>query len=335
MIGESLERMIATLPSASGGMQPTHNLAANVYIARSPTGTIQIILDDCEAPNQTISLKRATLQSGVNFDSRDGGQLSNCLVLEFDTGVDAFAVAKIAEHLSNGSESTVRTGEHLVHTIDVFRSLVENDTSAWNFKRMLGLWGELAVLERLLSLAEGENEQLCCVRAWQSNGVHCQDFVMSAARAAFDVKTTSRIHRMHDISSADQVGEREHDESHLVSLMVRPVGEEEGWTALDLVTRIENTLSGPAAILFNRRLQKLNPDPLVCGTHHLRERHNRPMRMIPALEVPGVSQFTPLPEGVPSLSWPVTLSEGGMAGPELDTILKEWIANDVEVREDE
>jgi hypothetical protein len=67
----------------------------------------------------------------------------------------------------------------------------------------------------------------------------------------------------------------------------------------------------------------------------LRERHNRPMRMIPALEVPGVSQFTPLPEGVPSLSWPVTLSEGGMAGPELDTILKEWISNDVEVREDE
>jgi hypothetical protein len=140
---------------------------------------------------------------------------------------------------------------------------------------------------------------------------------------------------MHEISSADQVGEREHDESHLASIMVRSVGPEEGWTVLDLITRIERALSGLAATLFERRMRKLDPDPEVCGTHHLRERHNRPLRLYPALDVPGVSQFTPLPEGVPSLSWPVVLSEEGATGTEVDVMLIEWIAKDVEVREDE
>ena len=52
-------------------------------------------------------------------------------------------------------------------------------------------------------------------------------------------------------------------------------------------------------------------------------------------QIPGVSQFTPLPEGVPSLSWSMTLSEGGMSGQQIDDRLGRWLAINAEAIEDE
>jgi hypothetical protein len=334
MSSETMEHRVSRLPAASGSKQPTLHIGTNVHIARSPEGAIQIILSDCEPPTEIISLKRATLSQNIDFDGEDGDELTHCVVLEFDTGVDSFAVSKIAEHLLTGPPKS-RTGDDLIHTLEVFRGLVENDTSAWTFKRMLGLWGELSILLRLLTIAGDEDEQLVCVSAWQSTGVHCQDFVFRMASAAFDVKTTARMQRMHELSSVDQVATREEEESSLVSIVVRPVGPKEGLTVMNLISRIEGVLSGPAATLFSQCVQKLKLDVDVCGAHHLRERHNRPVRMYEASGVPGVSQFTPLPEGVPCLSWPVVLSERGMAGANIDSKLEEWIAVSVEAGEDE
>ena len=335
MSSETITRMITTLPSATEGLQPNRNLVANVNVARSVEGNIQIILENCEPPNDGISLRRATLQSGVDFHDKDGNLMSNCLVLEFDNGIDSSAVAKVAEHLSNGNPETNRTGEDLLRTLQVFRNLVESESSGWNFNRMLGLWGELSILERAISLCETEEEELACLRAWQSSGVHCQDFCFRHASAAFDVKTTSRTQRIHEISSVDQVAERNHQSTFLLSLMVRPVGPGEGWTVMDLIGRIEDSLAGVSKAAFEVIIESINPDEDLCSSHHLRERHNRPPMLFLPEQIPGVSQFTPLPEGVPSLSWAMTLSEGGMSGQQIDDRLGRWLTIDAEAIEDE
>ena len=56
------------------------------------------------------------------------------------------------------------------------------------------------------------------------------------------------------------------------------------------------------------------------------ERHNRPLRLFQAGRT-GVDQFTPLPEGVPSLSWPVILTEQGVSGDELDILFTSLLAD--------
>lgn len=328
-------RMITALPSVNDGLQPNRNIVANVNIARSAEGNIQIILENCEPPMEEISLRRATLQSGVEFHTSGGIVMSNCLVLEFDSDVDSSGVAKVAEHLSNGNPSTNRTGEDLSRTLHIFRTLVESQSSEWNFKRMLGLWGELSILERALSLCESQLEELACLRAWQSNGIHCQDYCFRNASSAFDVKTTAKNQRIHEISSIDQVAEREQESSYLLSVVVRPVGPGEGWTVLDLVSRIEDSLSGTSKEAFIEIMESINPDQDLCGGHHLRERHNRPPMLFVPNQIPGVSQFTPLPEGVPSLSWAMTLSEGGMSGQDIDNLLRCWLLIEAEATENE
>ena len=153
MTSETITRMITTLPSATEELQPNRNLVSNVNVARSVEGNIQIILENV-SHLVVAYLFEEQLQSGVDFYDEDGNLMSNCLVLEFDNDIDSSAVAKVAEHLSNGNQDENRTGEDLLRTIQMFRNLVENQSSGWNFNRMLGLWGELSILERAISFAK-------------------------------------------------------------------------------------------------------------------------------------------------------------------------------------
>ena len=100
--------------------------------------------------------------------------------------------------------------------------------------------------------------------------------------------------------------------------MIRPVSDYEGWSIIDLVRRIGSSLGGDASRMFEKKVEALEIDNQVCAAHHFIERTSRPMMMFRSSEVPGVSRFVPLPEGVPELSWPVQLTERGMSGRDLD-----------------
>ena len=106
-----LQRHVDMLPSADGQRQPMMDIGSNLHIARSPEGTIQVILDNADAPTEQVE-NNATLSSGVDFDGSQGEIMTGCVVLEFDMGVDAFAVAKMAEHLSDLQALGRRLGPH-------------------------------------------------------------------------------------------------------------------------------------------------------------------------------------------------------------------------------
>jgi len=325
----SLEHTIATLPVPVNGLQPFHHVGSNVYITRSIEGNTQLILHNTMAPSESFNLKHAKLQSEVSFVSSASFDLEDCLVLEFDLGIDAYAIAKVAEHLTRNEG--VKTGSDLLHSLDVFRSLVENDSFGWSFKRIVSLWGEFAFLERLLSNADTPLKQLRCVQAWQSSAIHCQDYCFPESPVALDVKTTTQQTRLHEITSVDQVARQERTELYLASCMIRPVGEDEGWSVVDLLLRIQNELSGESLEVFDESIERLEMEMEACGAHYFSERNNRPLRLFSASDVPGVRQFTPLPAGVPSLSWPVLLPEQGESEIELDEMIYGWLSAYVEV----
>ena len=81
-------------------IQPTHHVANNVHISRTIEGATQIILVDTTPPTQGLNLKHANLQVDQAFDGPNDQVFKRCLVLEFDNGVDAYAISKVAEHLT-------------------------------------------------------------------------------------------------------------------------------------------------------------------------------------------------------------------------------------------
>jgi hypothetical protein len=317
----TLETTIATLPTPVNDIQPFHHVGCNVYISRTIEGASQLVLVDAAPPAHALNLKHADLQTDVNFDydSSTSGSFEHCLVLEFDTAIDAHAIAKVAEHLTR-EEGTQKSGDDLHHSLDVFRDLVEGDVFGWGFKRIVSLWGEFATLERLLSYADTPTKQLRCVQAWQAYSIHCLDFSLPNQPTSFDVKTTTQRTRSHEISSVDQLVQANTTRIYLASWMIRPVGQEEGWSVMDIVQRIQDNLGGEASALFTDCLELLELDELACSNNWFMERHNRPLRLFEAQDVPGVGQFTPLPDGVPSLSWPVNLTEQGVSEDDLDTL---------------
>ncbi|MEC8978756.1 MAG: PD-(D/E)XK motif protein [Candidatus Thermoplasmatota archaeon] len=330
----TLERTLATLPVARDRSQPQIGIGCNVHIGRSPEGAIQLILSEARPPAQTLPLRRAKLESGVSFKSDTDGDLVNCVVLEFNPDVDPGAVSKVAEHLCGNGEGH-RCGDDLVDSVLAFQTLLENANTGWGFTKVVGLWGELSTIIRMLIQCEDDTQRYHCIKAWKSAGIHCKDIVMPAAGLGMDVKTTSRIQRIHTITSVDQVTSSDCHEPNILSIVVRPVAEGEGHSAIDLITRIRSSLTGDAALLFEQKIRSLDLDIEVCSSHHFVERHSKPTRIFSASQVPGVSEFIPLPEGVPELSWPVHLSEGGPMGSELDVMLLYWIEKETGGGEDE
>lgn len=322
----SLEATIHSLPTpVDANVQPFHHLRSNVYISRTIEGAAQIVLVNAPLPSEALNLRNGTLESNISFNNQEL-VLENCLVLEFSLDVDAYAVAKVAEHLTRGNETIVFTGNHLLESLDTFRNLVETENIGWGFKRIVSLWGEFALLERLLSYADTPVKQLRCVQAWQSFSIHCMDFSLPNQPPSMEMKTTAQQTRTHEISSVDQMTNPDNECIYLASLMIRPVGQGEGWSVMDIVDRIRGNLCGDAHALFQECLDILQINEFACSNDWFVERNNRPLRLFHAHDVPGVSQFTPLPEGVPSLSWPVLLPEQGIADDELDTLFTDWLS---------
>ena len=92
-----LGRRLSNIPSAEGARHGMIHQSENVYLARGESESLMVILSNAAEPQSEINLRRATLESGVNFRSDSEGDLEDCVVLEFDTSVDSTAVAKVAE----------------------------------------------------------------------------------------------------------------------------------------------------------------------------------------------------------------------------------------------
>ena len=159
-----------------------------------------------------------------------------------------------------------------------------------------------------------------------------QDFVFPGGRFA-DSKATTKAQRFHEISSIDQVARREATHSCMVSHVLRPVAKDEGLSIPQLIDNIGNLLMANQ-IGLRRRSVRSNLT-LKCAAAITFESHARPTTLYSVDEIPGVLQFTPLPAGVPTLSWPVVLSEGEGHGMAMNAVLTAWIGESTEVMDGE
>ena len=110
--------------------------------------------------------------------------------------------------------------------------------------------GRTATLERLLSYADTPIKRLRCVEAWQAYAIHCLDFSLPGLPTSLDVKATTQQTRSHEISSVDQLVMTNTPCIYLASWMIRPVGQGEGWSVMDIVQRLRANLAAEALELL-------------------------------------------------------------------------------------
>lgn len=326
MVVSNLGTRLSSIPSADGALLGMLHVSDNVYLTRGQSDSLTIILSNAEEPQSDVNLRRASLESGINYRSESEGDLEDCVVLEFDSSVDSTAVAKVAEHLCHGSPGH-RNGDDLVDSVETFQAMLEGDSSGWSRERVVGLWGELSFLERMISCCDNGAQRLACIRSWKSTSVHVSDFVFEAgAGVAIDAKTTSTSNRRHIITSVDQVAQGMHLETGLLSIMIRQVADGEGWSIGQLIDRIGDELDGQALDDYNLKVRSLSIDEDNLNGLFFRERDGRPSMIFQSENIPGVLNFLPLPHGVPELSWEVYLTEEGTSDNNLDGIIRQWIS---------
>ena len=190
---------------------------------------------------------------------------------------------------------------------------------------MIGLWGELRLLHRMIGMARNPHEQTVCLEAYQSASVHCRDFMFQQTRRGIDAKATTQTERRHMINSTDQVTNPVGGSTFLCSIMIRPVGPSEGFTVLDLIDMISADLSNENVHAFQALVASLDLDRTQCGEQAYLERQDRPTRLVPDHLVPGVEAYIPRPLGVDPHPWPIRLDEVGLEGLELNEALCRWI----------
>ena len=117
--------------------------------------------------------------------------------------------------------------------------------------------GELTILERLLILSENDVQRERAISAWKSTGPHCSDFVFRNACEAIDAKDfTLKTQRNHTVSSVDQVSGSPGWVTS-ISIVARPVSDDEGHSMADLIQRIRHRLENASLVEFNRKIDSL------------------------------------------------------------------------------
>ena len=241
--GPTFERLLAaaqTLPHAvveSDRIVHWCDKSQRIGLSRQSSGAIEIFLVGEEIVATTPLVRRH-----LNFDTwnRNSGLRFDAtrLVLppaEYFTAAAAFLVEELLRH---GAEADLSAGfsrtEPLIEMVLRRTALSEEE--------MLGLLGELRLLDALLFHSRGAADHKRILEAWHGHERSARDFVFVGS--SVEVKVTRSRHSTHDINSLMQVNPHRSDtgspleDLHLVSFGFGAVGEGDGFTLPSVVDGI-------------------------------------------------------------------------------------------------
>jgi hypothetical protein len=142
-----------------------------------------------------------------------------------------FAVA-VAERMTEENRPVIAA---LMLELESFDELLE-ETPLLAIERQIGLFGELVLLERLLSRMGAR-----ALDAWVSPLREPHDFRLAGRE--LEVKTTVAPQRIHTIHGADQLVPSEGHALYLVSVVLGPAGAGDGCSLADKVTVLSERLA--------------------------------------------------------------------------------------------
>jgi hypothetical protein len=216
------------------------------------------------------------------------------------------------------------TGSDLLSAIERYRDLLKSSRPKLTDDELKGLWGELLFLRELIFRCKSRDLEEQCLDSWKSSASAKRDFRMPKSGLVFEVKTTEKNSRTHEISSADQLTTKVDEKAgYLVSIGVK---REEGGMALtitsifeSILSRLDDTLSSKLTNLLEERGWSLDGYQDISLIRSV----GMPLRLFHFESVPSL---LPLPNGVPNATWIVQLNdETAISRDEQESVFKKSI----------
>ncbi len=236
-------------PADPKELSAEHVSRTNAWVFKDHRGSFGLMLTGVDPPGRDTHLKNIQVAFKPEKEVQEHGStrlVPRCLEINLDSSCAGDALAAVLERLSDkkpdGAYATEDLLEVLAEGIEVFRA-----TSPPSSKEaVIGVWGELHLLEIVVANASSPEAQAEAVRAWEAEGPRRDilDFRFQAARAAIEVKTTLG-NRVHHIEGFGQVSTPpDYLEAFLASLHLEEPRSPAGRTALDITQGIRASYRG-------------------------------------------------------------------------------------------
>lgn len=281
-----------------------------MYVSKSNDGCLGIFLDDVydnpEPPNlENFRFFKKGYYTLSLLPDREERTLYNCVRVEINNNSDPKIICSIIELMIDESNEPFSYSD-LLSAIDKFRDLFKGTRLKLTDNELKGLWGELWLLKEFIFRSTSRDEMEHCLDSWKGSNVSKRDFRFQHSKVVFEVKTTEKKSREHQISSADQVNlMRGESQGFLVSIGVR---REEGPASYTIKSLYEIICDRMADRLLQKKLIELLHERKWSPHQHqdisLIVTTGIPMRLFPFESVPTI---LPLKAGITEASWVVQL----------------------------
>ncbi len=233
---------------------------SNAWVTRSPEDRFGLLLTGVERPLGDPLLKNIHIRYAEELELERGGRcqpVTRCLETVLDPPFDPEILIVILERLWDKRPSGEFTTAALLVVLKEVRELVEALPPGPSKEQVVGVWGELYLLSRLLGIEKDPEVQADTISAWESavRARDILDFRFSRARIVLEAKT-SLGSRVHHLQGFGQVTVPDgFTEGYLASLIVSEPLDITGRSCADLVRTIKESLKGNSA--DRRRLESL------------------------------------------------------------------------------
>jgi len=304
-------------------------LLSNLYVSINKEGDLGIFLDNVERNPEAPNLENINFFPRKNYSMKleNGSKniLSNCVRIEINGDTDPRTIASIIE-LMIESNTDPYSFEDLMEAINKYRKLLKGTRNKLSDEELKGLWGELWFLKEMIYRCNSRDEIEHCLNAWKSSKNAKRDFRFPISKIIFEIKTTEKKTRSHEISSKNQLMiQTEEKAAYLVSVGV--IREDSGVShTIDSLTRIiTNKINekGLEKKLFNL-LKERGWEPENKQDIALLPSIENPMALFLFEDVPTI---LPLPNGVSDAKWEVELNpEKEILGRKQNEIFKKALS---------
>ena len=179
-------------------------------------------------------------------------KLKKCLVIESKENIDSrlfcSAISSLFENQKINHLFGIDEIENALRKIEEI-TLKEAD----EFNEVVGVWGELFLMNELIKITISEKSKLEIIESWE--GVETRsiiDFNFKSRKTKIEVKTTTEPIRIHHLNGLDQVSIESNYKGFLASFCINP--DDEGITCNDLVNNIKKNIPKIYLSVFENKL---------------------------------------------------------------------------------
>jgi hypothetical protein len=236
-------------PADSTELSAAHVPRTNVWVFKDHSGSFGLLLTGVDPPGREPRLKNIRVVFKPEKEVQEHGltrTVPRCLEVNLDSSCSGDALAVVLERLSDKKPSGAFGTEDLLGVleegVEVFRMMAAPSSK----EAVIGVWGELHLLELIFARTPSSDVQAEMVRAWEAEGRRRDilDFRFRTVRVAIEVKT-SLGGRVHHIDGFGQVSSPPgYSEAFLASLRVEESQSGGGRTARDIAEGIRRMFRG-------------------------------------------------------------------------------------------